>query len=237
MQAISRGPTLSEQVYTLIRDRIVSGYYVPGETLSESDLAHELNVSRTPVSIALSILVERGLLGQTAGKHAIPSLTLKDIIDLYICRLAFDAKATRLAAHLIRKEELKQLEKQLQVWEYPSKEDDLHALWVADLGFHETIYQVSKNRHLIRFSQIASELAAVYRRNTIRRLGKKGTRTKEDVRLEHLGIFEALAAHDAELAEAAAKRHIENVIEHLKTLDVVDLGFLAQQEDSYAVKK
>ena len=230
MQAITRGPTLSEQVYTLIRDRIVSGHFLPGESLSESELAQELKVSRTPVSNALGILVERGLLEQAAGRYAIPNLTLKDIVDLYVCRLAFDATATRLAAQQIRKAELKQLEQQLKVWENPPEEDHLHALWVADLSFHETIYKVSKNRHLIRFAQIASELAAVYRRNTIRRLGQKGDRSKEDVRLEHLEIFEALAAYDAEMAEAAAQRHIENVIRHLKTLEVVDLGFLAQQD-------
>ncbi len=226
MQIISRSPTLSEQVYNFIRDQIIQGEYLPGKQLSEIELAQELKVSRTPVSIALSILVERGLLVQNTGKISVPQLNLKDVIDLYVCRLAFDATATKLAAEFITKKELKQLAKQLKVWENPETGDDLYALWVADLSFHETIYQVSKNQHMIRFAQIATELASVYRRNTIRRLSEGDQqRSKEDVRIEHQMIYEALALRDAEAAETAAKRHIQNVIDHLTQMEVIDMGF------------
>jgi DNA-binding GntR family transcriptional regulator len=224
MQVIARGPTLAEQVYLYIRDRILKGNYQPGEALSETELSSELQVSRTPVSIALTTLLERGLLEQRDHKLYIPRLTLKDILDLYTCRLAFDALATRLAAPLISKKELKELERQVKVWERPVKEDDLYALWVADLSFHETIYQVSNNRHLIRFAQIAAELAAVYRRNTIRQLEESQQRSREDVRLEHQKIYEALASHDPDAAEAAAKTHIQNVIDHLSKMSVIDTG-------------
>ena len=228
VQTISRSPTLSEQVYAYIRDHIINGEFEPGKQVSEVDLTQVLNVSRTPVSIALAILVERGLLKQRSGKLFVPELSLKDVVDLYVCRLAFDATATRLAAEQITKVELGQLAKQLKVWDTPAKEDDLYALWVADLSFHETIYQVSGNQHLVRFAQIASELAAIYRRSTIRRItsGDK-KRSKEDVRLEHQVIYDALAAHDADAAEAAAKTHIEKVIEHLSQMEIVELGVVA----------
>ncbi len=226
MQIISRSPTLSEQVYNFIRDQIIQGQYLPGKQLSEIELSQELKVSRTPVSIALSILVERGLLMQNSGKISVPQLNLKDVIDLYVCRLAFDATATKLAAELITKKELDQLAKELKVWENPAKEDDLYALWVADLSFHETIYQVSNNKHMIRFAQIATELASVYRKNTIRRLGSENQqRSKEDVRNEHQMIYEALVNHDAEAAETAAKQHIQNVINHLTKMEVIEMSF------------
>ena len=228
MEVISRSPSLSEQVYIYIREHIIRGDYPPGKQLSEVELAQELKVSRTPVSIALSILLERGLLEQNAGKLSVPKLSLKDVIDLYVCRLAFDAIATRLAAEKITKKQLNQLAKHLKVWEKPSKEDDLYALWVADLSFHETIYQVSNNRHLIRFAQISAELAAVYRRNTIRRLGHQNKqRSKEDVRLEHQLIYEALLSRDADGAEKAARTHIQNVIEHLSQMEVIDMSVLS----------
>jgi DNA-binding GntR family transcriptional regulator len=231
VEIISRNPNLSEQVYSYLKDRIIRGDYPPGKHVSEIELAQELKVSRTPVSIALTILTERGLLEHEAGKLSVPKLTLKDVIDLYCCRLAFDALATRLAATLISKKDLNQLAKHLKVWEKPAKEDDLYALWVADLSFHETIYKVSNNRHLIRFAQIAAEQAAVYRRNTIRRLSQENKqRSKEDVRLEHQHIFEALAAHDPDAAEVAAKTHIQNVIDHLNTMEVIDLGFTNNEQ-------
>jgi DNA-binding GntR family transcriptional regulator len=233
VEVIHRSPTLSEQVYKRIRECIIRGDYLPGSYLSEAELSKELAVSRTPISIALTMLVERGLLEQKGGRYTVPTLSLKDVIDLYVCRLASDGTATRLAATLIDKKGLAQLAKQLKIWEKPPKEDDLYALWVADLSFHETIYRVSNNRHLIRFAQIAAELAAVYRRNTIRQLSEgNAQRSREDVRLEHQQIYEALAAHNPDAAEAAAKTHIQNVIDHLSTVEVIDMGFTNNQGDS-----
>lgn len=231
MSSIVRGPTLSEQVYSFLRDRIVSGEYRPGQPLVEAEIASELEVSRTPVSNALIMLKERGLLDDQGSKLAVPTLSIEDVIDLYRCRLALDGLATRLAAELVSAEELTRLERHLEVWERPSFEDDLHALWVADLEFHQIIYQLTANRHLINFAQISSELAAVYRRNTIRRLdgGSEGLRSPETVRDEHQRILEALATHDPDRAEAAARHHIENVIAHLEQMEVVTAELPSQE--------
>ena len=223
MSVIVRGPTLSEQVCEFVRERIISGTYKPGQVLVEAELAEELGVSRTPVGSALIVLKERGLLEEQGGRLAVAKQSIMDVVDLYRCRLALDSLATRLAAELITGEGLARLEHQLRVWERPPLEDDLHALWVADMSFHEIIYQVTGNRHLIRFAQIAHELAAIYRRNTIRRLGASGQgRSREVVRAEHQKIFESLVEQDPDLAEVAAREHVENIIVHLHQLEVVN---------------
>lgn len=223
MSSIVRGPTLSEQVYGILRDRIVRGELRPGQPLIEAELAAELDVSRTPVSNALIMLKERGLLAEQGGRIAVPILSIQDIVDLYRCRLALDTLATRLAAEVVSDDELRRLERHLQVWERPSHEDDLHALWVADMEFHQIIYRVTANRHLLNFAQVANELAAVYRRNTVRRLGEAetGTRSRETVRAEHQQILAALTDRDPDRAESAARIHIENVIVHLQHMEVV----------------
>ena len=223
---ISKGPALRDQVYIHLRDRIISGDFHPGEFLVEADLAEELKVSRTPVSNALVMLKERGLLEDHGGKAQVPILELADIVNLYWCRMALDGVAARLAATTISDLDLKRLQTHLQAWESPPRESDDSALWVSDLNFHNLIYEVTGNRHLMRFSQIAAELAAVYRRNTIRRLDEPGAgarqRSREDVRREHEAIFEAVRARDADGAEAAARAHIRNVIQHLERADLLD---------------
>lgn len=226
MASIVRGPTLSEQVYAFLRDRIVSGAYGPGQPLVEAELAGELDVSRTPVSHALIMLKERGLLADRGGRLAVPVLSIGDVVDLYRCRLALDGLATRLAAERIADADLTRLERHLEVWERPADDDDLHALWVADLEFHQIIYRATANRHLIDFGQIASERAAVYHRTTIRRLDDdhEGLRSRETVRDEHRRILEALVAHDPQRAEEAARRHIENVISYLDRMEVIPPG-------------
>ena len=221
---ISRGPALRDQVYENLRDRIVQGELHPGEPLVEVELAAQLQVSRTPVSNALVMLRERGLLEEVGGKLQVPILKLEDVVHLYWCRMGLDGIAARLAATRIGPKDLKTLENHLKAWESPPLESDLSALWVSDLNFHHHIYEVSGNRHLVRFSEMASELAAVYRRNTIRRMNdpQSGTsRSRDDVRAEHHAIFDAIAAHDPDAADAAARKHIQMVIKHLEQADMV----------------
>lgn len=221
---VVKGPALRDQVYNHIRDRIVNGGFEPGHLIVEVELASELQVSRTPVSNALVMLRERGLLEDEGGRLHVPVLKLDDVISLYWCRLALDGLASRLAAQKITDEELHRLESYLQAWESPVKEDDLSALWVSDLNFHLMIYQVAHNRHLLRFSEMTTELASVYRRNTIRRLSdpfRSSQRTRDDVRQEHHAIFQAIAERNPDLAEENSRQHILNVIRHLETADLV----------------
>lgn len=222
MTVPTRGPTLGEQVYDFIRDRIVNGYFAPGQTIIESELAAELNVSRTPVSNAVIMLKERGLLEDSGGKACVPRLTLKDVTDLYRCRLVLDGLASRLAASVIGDADLEKLAENVRVWEEPSQHDN-RALWVADLSFHEIIYRVADNRHLVRFAHITTELAAVYRRSTIRRMDRaeQGGRTPEIVWTEHEAILKALSERNPDAAEKAAMDHIRNVIKHLADVEVV----------------
>lgn len=221
---ISRGPALRDQVYSHIRDQIVSGALEPGHLIVEVELASELNVSRTPVSNALVMLKERGLLEDEGGKLRVPVLKLEDVVGLYWGRMGMDGIAARLAAERIGAKDLKTLEKYLRAWESPPREDDLSALWVNDMNFHHLIYEVAGNRHLMRFSELTAELASVYRRNTFRRTinGQSSMgRSRDDVRREHEAIFQAIEAHNPEDAEIAARQHIQNVIAHLGHADVV----------------
>ena len=220
---ILRAKALRDQVYENIRDRIISGELRPGDSLVEVELAAQLNVSRTPVSNALVMLRERGLIYDSGGRMEVSVLKLEDVVNLYWCRMGLDGVAAFLAASKITKPELKTLETYLKAWETPVQESDLSALWVSDLKFHHHIYEVSHNRHLIRFSEITAELAAVYRRNTIRRMSdpQSGTsRSRDDVRAEHQAIFEAIASKDPIAAENAARHHIQMVIKHLELADM-----------------
>lgn len=222
-----RGPTLGEQVYAYVRDQIISGQFRPGEVIVESELAAVLKVSRTPVSNAIIMLKERGLVEERNGRFFTLDLTISDVIDLYRCRLAFDGLAAQLAAQRISDAQLHRLEGLLDAWEHPNEGVDSKSLWVADLSFHEAIYQASQNEHLIRFSQIAADLLSTYRRVILANLASSRTpgRTQLDVRREHEGIFVALQRHDADAAESLARSHVERVIEYLESVRSTYLPF------------
>jgi DNA-binding GntR family transcriptional regulator len=217
MAVVETGPTLGEQIYGFIRDGIVHDRFKPGQLIIESKLAKEFNVSRTPVSNAVIMLKERGLIEELGGKFYVLNLSLEDVIELYQCRIALDSLATRLAAERITEEELEILASALDVWEQVTEMPETNALWIADLQFHATIYDASRNLHLHRFSETATDLLSTYRRVIVDNLSLSPDqqRTPGDVGNEHRAIYEALKARDAESAEAMARKHIENVIDFL----------------------
>ena len=57
-----RKTNLSEQAYNQIKDAICAGRIAPGDILSESRLAEDLGMSRTPVREALRSLASEGFL-------------------------------------------------------------------------------------------------------------------------------------------------------------------------------
>jgi DNA-binding GntR family transcriptional regulator len=58
---LARLPSLAEQAAVRIRHRIVKGDFGPGEALSETTLAAELGISKTPVREAFLLLKTEGL--------------------------------------------------------------------------------------------------------------------------------------------------------------------------------
>lgn len=64
----TRPGTTVDDLYTVLRDRIIDGVYGPNYRMSQRDLADELNVSRTPLREALRRLEADGLLISTANR-------------------------------------------------------------------------------------------------------------------------------------------------------------------------
>jgi DNA-binding GntR family transcriptional regulator len=205
---------LEDTVYEVLREQIVSGTR-DGQVLIESSLALELGVSRTPVGSALIMLRERGLVAQRGARLVVPTRTLKDLTDLYECRLVMDALAAKLAALRITDTQVAALEAFLET--LPEAEGAF-PLWVADLRFHTLIYEVAANAHLRRFAQSALDMAAVYRRAAYRVSVQTAARTPEHIRREHQAILAALRARDPDGAAAAAAAHIDNVLTQLHYL-------------------
>jgi GntR family transcriptional regulator of vanillate catabolism len=83
-----------------LRDGILEGEYGGGMRMNENDLAEALNVSRTPVRAALSILAAEGLLKYTPNSgFVVQTFTAKDIEGIYELRSTLAGLAARLAAH------------------------------------------------------------------------------------------------------------------------------------------
>jgi len=74
------------------------GFVRPGEEVSEAQLAEQMGVSRTPVREALVRLTSEGLLIQGRRSFTTPTLTRKDIDDIYQIRFLVESEAIRSVA-------------------------------------------------------------------------------------------------------------------------------------------
>lgn len=75
---------LAEVAYQELRQRLLSGQYLPGHLLSESELASGLGMSRTPVRAAVMQLEKEGFL-ETLVKRGIlvKGIDVKELYDMF----------------------------------------------------------------------------------------------------------------------------------------------------------
>lgn len=82
---------LVDEIYDVLVERIVNGVYLPGRKLSQSELADELDVSRTPLREALNRMQQTGLVVATTNRGMeVSPVTLEETEQLYAMRLLIE---------------------------------------------------------------------------------------------------------------------------------------------------
>ena len=88
----------SLRVYDVLRQRIATRQYAPGERLTEAELAREFEVSRTPVRQALHRLAVEGLIEVKNGVGIrVTEVDAAELRDIYELRMALATLIGRLS--------------------------------------------------------------------------------------------------------------------------------------------
>ena len=89
-------------VVPALREAIVEGVLAPGNRLSETQIAKQLNVSRTPMREAFAQLERDGLVTVVSRVGAfVRSVTARDVAEIYTVRTALECLAVQLCAENI----------------------------------------------------------------------------------------------------------------------------------------
>lgn len=89
----------SETAYETLREEILAWRLAPGTSLSETELALRLGVSRTPLRAALARLALEGLVDTSRGRTGVvPDVSAESVAELFELREALETQAARLAA-------------------------------------------------------------------------------------------------------------------------------------------
>jgi DNA-binding GntR family transcriptional regulator len=148
MIPLEPAPNLTDQVYARILEAITDRTLLPGQRVTQNELAERLGVSRQPVSHALHLLHRQGLLAESGRRgFEVTQLDPQRIRQLYEVRGALDALAARMATGRVRTDATgrAQLEAALRAGRAIDKKTPLARLVALDVDFHSAIYRLAGN--------------------------------------------------------------------------------------------
>jgi len=203
---------LNNQVYNLLKKKIVHFRFSPGLRINVEEIAREMGVSRTPVWEAIRRLEQEGLLKCVPKKGVFLREADKNTIrELYTVRSVLEKYAGRIAAKVRTEEQLKSLKENLIEQEKVIVKKDLYKYSLLDLEFHLSIASMSANQTL---KELLKNLIFKARAMRIEPI-------LFDLYFDHIKVFEAITSRKSRQAGEILFKHnrkvmreaIRNVIE------------------------
>jgi DNA-binding GntR family transcriptional regulator len=197
----------SQQAYTVLKERLLTGEFPLTQRLAEESLAAELGVSRTPVHEALTRLHAERLVDRHPQGGFFPCAPdLAEVRDLYEVRRALEMEAVNRPTHSGEphdREELLALRDDWQVLEPPADDGSDPEFVLLDEEFHVRLAHAAGNHALAEMLMQVNE--------RIRPVRTQDFLTAERITLtieQHLGVIGALLADDVKLAHRLLTSHI-----------------------------
>lgn len=145
---------LADQVYELLKERILTRQLLPGQRLSVPALAEELELSRSPVREAVQRIVQEGLGTERPHSGAVvASADLPALIDLYRVRAELEGLSAELAAAAGDVELVADLETIQDGHEEAHSAGARSQMIRADVDFHARVARAAGNPELERMLQ------------------------------------------------------------------------------------
>ena len=204
---------LIDEIAQVLRERIYSGRYVPGEALRQVQIATELKVSRTPLREALRMLEMEGILkADVGGGVRVIRADHRQLIDAYLLREVIDSLAARLAAERLRPASASRLH-ELIAAQRQAVQPWVPAVYTkANVAFHAMIIEMAQNEFLTGQLPIVRMTSQIFSPWVM-----MGSDRAIHAIEEHASIADAIARGDADTAQHLAGRHIRRTIERLES--------------------
>jgi DNA-binding GntR family transcriptional regulator len=151
MEPLSLVPNLIEQVHARLVDAIAERLLPPGERLTQDEIAQRFAVSRQPVSHALHLLRQQGLVVEQGKRGlAVAPVDPMHMRQLYELRAAIDGLAASLAAGRVGSgyappRHVSALREALASGRALLPDAPMHDWIATDVAFHSAVYALSGN--------------------------------------------------------------------------------------------
>ncbi len=197
---------LRERAADILRERVITFQYRPGELLNVENISRDIGIGRTPVSQAIDRLALDGLVEiiPRTGVMVTP-LTRANAVNIAELILHIEPKCARLAVERGTDEQISKVVALAEEADrLPSQE--VETLVFHDREFHQAIASAARNPVM---SETLRRLYDQFLRFCL--LSPIEEEQTDRMRKAHAEIGDAFAARDPERAEAAVARHVETM--------------------------
>jgi len=200
--------------YTQIKGRIIDVTYQPGERLSETKLAEEFGLGRSPIRTALSRLESEGWveISPQSGTF-VCSPSEKEIRELTVLRSLLEAYCAGQAAARISDKELELLKLKFATSRPLVQSGDVDVSLQLDEEVHALMYRLGGNE------LIANTLSGLRDKvQWIRRACADSVLRIEESFEEMAAVVEALSRRDAVMVQHLIREHVENAARYCQMM-------------------
>ena len=213
---INASPTsLKQKVYTNLQRSIIELEYKPGELLRKQELCKEFGISRTPLSEAIALLMQDGLVEVVpqAGTY-VARLSMDDLHEGAFIREALELAAIKLLADIITEPQLVKLKRNLRLQRVFIDDEDFQGFYALDAQFHAMLLDFTGFEKLNRVAN-----SAWINVDRVRRLLLPISGRVEETYQEHVEIFGTLERGHPTEASNALKKHLRKLMTYITPLE------------------
>ena len=203
--------TLSEQVFEIIRERIITGVLPREVPIRQDALANELGVSKIPLREALARLEQEGLLTSQANRgYFVRPMSAAEAEEIFELRLVLEPPAAARAAERADDEDRAATIAAFEALDSAAS-NNLASVASCNRSFHTALVRPSGR---LLTTQLVERLTVLSERYVIAHLEPAG---REDrAHLEHRDLLDAWLAGDGPTVERLLSAHIQATLDDLR---------------------
>jgi DNA-binding GntR family transcriptional regulator len=206
--------SLAQRVYQALKDAILALKFPPGAVLRKDAICEALEVSRSPVSEAITRLAAEGLVDvvpQSATRVAY--FSMDEIREGSFLREALELAVVAKVASDRSDEQLTNLSRNLRLQQLLLEDEDYAGFYKTDEEFHRLLMEFTGYTRLASLAHMVSLQVTRARMILLPSPGRA-----ENTLAEHKEILSAIRAKDPAAAQAAMQRHLRQLMPHIEHL-------------------
>jgi DNA-binding GntR family transcriptional regulator len=201
-----------EDGYHQLREAIVRGELAPNQRLIEAEMSTAFKLPRAAVRTALVRLEHEGLVERERHRGArVRLVSEEEAVEILQCRAALEGVAARRAAQKITPAGAEELRSVLERQHAALEAQDLLNASDVNALLHAKIVELSGHATAQRLIRSLNSQMVRFQFRTILIPGRPG-----QSHAEHTAIIDAVIAGDADKAERAMRKHLDNVAHALE---------------------